>query len=76
MYKLRHGRQVVKLYFPKYIDKVVIITLVILEVEDITRKWTFGHITKKGGDYNDTPSPALHFSNLNNVWTFEQIKYV
>ena len=27
MYKLRHGRQVVKLYFPKYIDKVVIIEI-------------------------------------------------
>ena len=42
MYKLRQWRQVVKLYFPKYIDKVVIIEIkqtchtVWLHYEDIS----------------------------------------
>lgn len=54
-----------------HIRYICLSLLVILEVEDITRKCTFGHITKKKGEggYHDTPSPALHFSNLNNVWT-------
>ncbi len=50
-----------------HIRYICLSPLVILEVEDITRKCTFGHITKKGGGYHDTPSPALHFSNLSNV---------
>jgi hypothetical protein len=55
-----------------HIRYICLSLLVILEVEDITRKCTFGQITKKGeggGGYHDTPSPALNFSNLNNVWT-------
>jgi hypothetical protein len=40
--------------------------LVILEVEDITRKCTFGHIKKKGG-YNVLIYFAMFFDLLNKV---------
>ena len=36
MYKLRHGRQVVNLYFPKYIDKVHVVFIEIKQTCLIT----------------------------------------
>jgi hypothetical protein len=49
MHKLRQWWQVVKLYFPKYIDKVVIIENERLTVVDEFQY--LGHITKKKGGW-------------------------
>ena len=44
-----------------HIRYICLSPLVILEVEDITRKCTFGQITKKGGGYRHLPHISFYF---------------